>query len=267
MSTSFSRSNIKLDRKSLKKPDEFLAVLRKFFSPVVNNSRHFFIAFAAAVVLALGVFAYLKVLENKSEQAMNALYLAQKQVQLDFDAMLQSKNTNKADKSNKEAQAKENALAAAFYYESLDVNQEYSKSLALFENVQKEYSGTDAAFEAKVALGNLYQRHQQLEKALVSFNEALEQTSNRTEKAYVYFAVATVQEDLGKSEESLKTLREALLLNNEQIKGDLLLAIARNHELLKDQAKAKEVYTQVVEELKGSTYAKAAELYLGQLDR
>ena len=117
-----------------------------------------------------------------------------------------------------------------------------------------------------MALGQLYAQHGQPEKATPWFQKGLDAASNSFDKAMAQAALGYINEKIGKHSDALALFEKALNQGEATLKGDLLMAIARCHEGLKDGAKARATYDQIIKQLPNTEYAKNAQLYKDMLE-
>ena len=150
-------------------------------------------------------------------------------------------------------------------FQKIDVDAKFQNSVKKLTEVQTNWNGTRSAFEARQKLGNLYFHHGEYSKSLPWFEKAFASAPNTFEKAQILSAMGYAQENLGQTDAAIQSYQKAIQLGEGSLKGDLLMAMARCYEFLKDTAKARSTYDQVLVDLPNTEYSKTAELYKGRL--
>jgi TolA-binding protein len=121
-----------------------------------------------------------------------------------------------------------------------------------------QYSGTRAAFEALLAMGALYSNHGEPAKAVSWLQKATESAPSSADRAEAYFSLGYALEGSGKYSEAVQAYQNAMSAGEPVAKADLLLAIARNQDLMGDKAKSGATYDQIIKEYPNSDQAHTA---------
>ncbi len=266
-----------INRKSLKRPDEFTSALRSFFDRFSKNSRQVTIAGGVVVACSLAFMFYLNHRADLSERATEALYSARKAQESEFKA-LALKEPVKETEDQKKAKAKSKEAAkteapteptaeqmAAAAHKVLAAAAVYPEGVKKLIGVTEEFAGTRAGFEAAIALGNLFMQHGESAEAAQWFQKAAGAAPSRFENALALYSRGVALENVGKNKEALGAFSDALNLGQEPIKGELLMAKARTHEALGEKEQAAATYKRVIEELKDTSYSRDAELKSAKL--
>lgn len=279
-------SGTQYDPSVLRGKDGFFTSLYRFFDGLGKNKG----ALAAGVgtLVLVGVIGSVIVGKNeaKSEAGKGALYAAQKAYETEMKALAgvkapapeAPKAPVDAAKDPKAAKAQEAAEKARrdedtasmkkleeLQYQKLDVDAKFPQTVQGYKSVIEKYSGTRAAYEARMALGSLYFDHGEAVKAAPVLKEAVDSAPGGLEKALSYSALGYAYENSGKPQDAAATYEKALNLGEAGIKGDLLLALARSQEAMKDTAKARSIYDRIITELPNTEVAKTAETLKAQL--
>lgn len=265
MTQTISSSTSGIDRKSLKKPDNFTVWVKKGFEPVLKNKKLLVASLIAIVLIVTIGFWYSHYLEQKEIAANNSLFEAQLTLGEEVSQIIKSRTPK-----DKPKKADPNAVdeSLKFSYEKLDVQQTYVKSFPLLEAVAQNHPGTRASFQAQYLMGQLFYQHQNYEGALAHFELAIKDAPSEIDRTFVHYAKAFALESLGKHAEAISSLRSAInsfTNNNDSLKSDILLAIARNHTALGENEKAKPIYDEILKEFPETENAKKAELLRSQL--
>jgi tetratricopeptide (TPR) repeat protein len=268
MSSTYSSASPGLDRKSLKKPDGFLAAISRFFSQIAQHTNVFIIVIA--VLIGVGIIAgyWMNHLESKSDDARNALFLAEKAIETETKALAAlEKPAVPADPKKKAAtpESPDPSALEAISYKKLDVDQKFPDAVKKLKAVDDQFSGTRAAHEARLKLATLYYDHGEFAKALPWYEKAAGSAPGNFEKALALSSVGYTYENLAKPNEAIHSYQKALNLGEGGLKGELLLGMARSYEALHDTAKARSTYDRIVTELPNTEHSKTAELYRGWL--
>ena len=258
MGSIHSSGNLGFNRKLLKRPDRFSSFFSSFFAKVSSQSNLAWVGLVS--FLGLGVLGslYMNHRDSQAQTARNALFFANQSLESELKA-LDEKAPSPAASSTPTKKAPKSILAKTLY-QPLNVEAQFPEALKKLKNVEREFSGTAVAFEARLQLANLYYDHGHSAEAQVWYEKALQSAPRGFEKAAIRSALGYTQEALGKPTEALDSFQKALQLGDENLKGDLLLSVARNYEALQDSANARSTYEKILNELPDTEYAKSAEL-------
>jgi tetratricopeptide (TPR) repeat protein len=271
MSTTLS-NGAGLDRKALKRPDDFTAALTQFFTALSKRPK-VLLGIALAVVGASGVaVAVMNQQESKASAGRDALFEAHRTLENQLKALAEAEKPAPAKDAKAAKDAKEakdaKALPAdpeSIAFKKLDVDAQLGDSVKQLTAVSERYSGTRPGFEASLDLGDLYLRHGDPGKALGWYEKATRSAPDRLGKALAWSSLGYAQESSGKLNEALQSFEKALSSGEKSVQGDVLLAIARSHEGLNDSAKARSTYDKIVAQLPNTDYARQAESYRSEL--
>lgn len=250
-----------IDRKSLKRPDEFMKALGQIFEGLAQRPKLilFLLGFLATGV-ALG-FWLTQQRDEKLDAARDALYTASQSLEKERAQLREGSGAN-SKKSEKAAPSKEEVNVD---YQKIDVDARFKKSIPLLQEVAHQFEKTRPGFDAMVLLGELYFNHGQPEKAKEWFEKSEKAAPGNFEKAEAIFSIGHSYEKMGQTQEALQSYERASLQGQAVLKGELLLAIARCYEKMKDLEKAKTTYERIISEMGDSPHAETAKQFLSLL--
>lgn len=205
---------------------------------------------------------------SQAEKANNALYQAKKSVEKDllaFGATVPEIKTEmeKAPKEVAKIQAVMEKLSTGTI--AIDVPVVYSQSFKALQKVAEDFPGTRAAFESLMGIADLYTQAQKPADAAPWYEKAIKSAPGRMDEAMAWIGLGYAYENSKKYKEAVDAFERSILKGDPVVKGDVLLAIARCHELSKDTAKAKSTYDKILTDLPNTEYAKSAEYFKKQL--
>lgn len=149
-----------------------------------------------------------------------------------------------------EAQTKAHVLVATKKYD--EAEQAYSSLL-------QKYSGSRAAFEAELQIGDLWMDAGAYDKAVEHYQKAAEITKDKFSQIMAKYSLGIAWESAGKYQEAVTSYDDALLTKGSDfLQPELLMAKARCHEQLNQFAKAIEVYKNVQSKFATKTYYSGA---------
>lgn len=243
--------------------DEFQRKVKPFFEKLEGYSRPLIIGFGLFLAVGIGVVLWLDHSKQGEEQAQAALYQAQKVVETEvkayFEKNLPPIPEHKADaKQPEQPDPKRIEQAQELEFRKLDVDGTFAKSVTALKETAEKHRGTHAAFEAKMLLATLYFQHQALDSAKKTFSEAVEWAPNDSERSQAQVGLSSTLESLGEYDPSLKALDEALRKAPEGLKGEILLAKARNLNASGKKEDAKAVYNQIEKDFANTAMAEQA---------
>ncbi len=214
-----------------------------------------------AVIVIAAVFVGIRnQKEAKAQAASNALFHAQKSYETEMKAFAGS--VAAAEKKAAPAPSPEAVL-----FTKTDVDAKFPETLKNYKIVIDQYSGTRAAFESLLAMGSLYSNHGEAAKAVSWLQKATESAPSAADRVEAYYGLGYALESSGKYAEAIQAYEKAqssASAGEPVSKGDLLLAIARNQELMGDKAKARETYDQIIKQAPNSEQAHTAETLKAQ---
>lgn len=264
MSTTAAHSSSHLNRKDLKRPDFVLAQLKTLFDRLSKNRRFIWAAAAGALVL-VGLLALLSSRsEAKNEKARSAFYLAQTSMLKELKALAEAKAAPATPKKDAKKPAQPIASLESVEFETFDVDAKLPETVKKLREIDTTFGSERAAFEARLELANLYLKHGDVTKAMPWAERALGSAPSRSDKAMVNAVLASAFETQEKWQDALQHYQRAAD-GEASIKAEMLLSIARCHRSLKDGAKAKAVYDQIVSQFPNTESARQAEALKAEL--
>jgi tetratricopeptide (TPR) repeat protein len=221
------------------------------------------------VIITGAVVAYINIQDTHSAAANNLLYEARKSLEDEEKTFAAASApaipaaTTPPATPNAKAPAKPAAPAAAnpeaVAFKKIDVSSKFPESLKKYKAVIDQFPGAQAAFESRMALGTLYFNHGDPAAAMSWFQQASDQAPRTTDRAAALQSVGYSLENQGKATEALQVYQKALDQGDTTIRGDLLLGMGRCYEILKDPAKARAAYDQVISQLPNTDASKSAQ--------
>jgi tetratricopeptide (TPR) repeat protein len=273
MPSSVSTSSPRINRKALKRPDEFMQVVTEFFNQLEDHTGAVFAILAVFFVVGLGYAFYKGHAKSTAAKASNLLFVARAELNDQYLAIAKADapapkatETKSKDTKAKDAKTQDPQVdPTTAEFKKLDVDATFGDAINKFKNVIDQYSSTRAAFEARLALGDLYYNHGEAAKSLTWYEAAAKSAPTQFEKALALYSLGYGYENSGKLKEAVSAYDRALSENEPSLKGDLLLAKARSYELSKDTKQAKATYEQILSQLPNTDTAHKAELLKAQL--
>lgn len=269
-----STTSTHIDRKALKQQDEFYKSTKSFFDLMAENSKAVAVIAGILVLLAAAWAAYSSVRAGKEDEARSALFKARQTLEKELlviaekepKAAVDAKADKKAaDQKSKDAPAAK-ATAEDVAYKKLDVDQALPEGKKALLAVAEKHSGTRSAFEARLALGDLYYDHGQSALAIPHYEAASQAAPRGFEKAMAFYSLGYANENAGKFGDAAMAFDRALSLGEASLRAELLLALGRVHGLNKNAAEAKKALDKVTSEFPTSDQAKVAELLKSRVE-
>lgn len=235
------------------------------------------IALGVVFLAALAGSYWMSHRNNRAALARDALFTAQQSVQKELKTIAEAKQASEPAKASAKDAAKNNkdkkdptkapaaATAESVAHLKLDVDAKLGESVKKLKAVANDFGGTRPAYDAQLALGDLYSNHGEPAKAVSWYKAAVDSAPSSFDKAMTLQALGVAHENAGQLAEARAAYDKALNLGDMGFKGDLLLAIARTHENAQDTAKARSTYDQIITQLPNSEHAKSAEILKAQL--
>jgi TolA-binding protein len=268
MSSSATTSSTELDRKALRRPDDFAQAVRKFFDAVAANAGTTLTVLGILFIVGLASAIYMNHRADRAAHGREALFKANQALETSLKAMLPAAPVVK--KGDDKAQAAADAEAAknleALQYKKLDVDAQLGPVVKQYEAVIAQYPGSRAAYDARLALGDLYYQHGQAEKSLPWFQGAADAAPNGFEKTLALTALGYSYESAGKPGDAMTAYEKAISQGEAGLKGDLLLALARAQALSGKKDQARNTYDQILSQLPNTEQSKQAETLKARLD-
>lgn len=258
--------------KSIRKPDEFFRVTRKFFAELSRHTQGLVALLVGVVILSAAAAFYSNFKEKKSVEGQDALYHAKKSLETQYSVWTKAeiptvspdlKNSKDSKKAAPVEQTREKAKDWA--HEHFDVDAKLSGTVTQLKDVSEKYSSVRAGYESALLLGDLYLDHGDAAKALPWYQTAYSRAPRGYERAALGYTLGVTHENLGHTKESLEAYQKALNSGENALKPELLLAVARVYEATGDLVKAKNSYDEVLQSFPATEYSKTAELNKARL--
>ncbi len=263
-----------LDRKTLKKPDDFVAAGRAIFDSLAKNSTLIYLVLGALIAAGV-VFAIMTSKRSESaDRAANAYFEAQQTLEKELKEIAKAeapaapavkpKAAKDAKAGASEPETPEPGIDSVAF-KKLDVDSQLAQSVGQLKAVTEKYGSVRAAHEARMLLGTLYLTHGEPEKAISWFEQAAKQASGKFDTTTALNALGRAYEGAGKAKEAAETYEKALKQGEGSMRGELLMSMARSYELAGDSAKARSTYDQIISQLADTEYAQTAEAFKARL--
>jgi len=219
---------IKISRKKIDEPDEFVSTSSSVIDYLKNNYRNIIpvtVVVLAIAIIAFGWFYYSK---EREKEAASLLY--------------QSKQIY-----NTSQQAQRNGQS---------VEETYRLSLGKFEDIKNKYSGTSSAIESSFYMGDCYYHLREYDKAMDHYHQFLNSSSKGDYLTYFAFeGLGYCYEEKGDYQKALENFKKSMEEGDMDIKELALMNIARCYEALNDKAKALEFYQQLSDDQSNSIFS------------
>lgn len=225
-----------------KSTDAFSRWLQTFWAGILKNVK--LVLGVAAAILGLTILSVLMSGQSQKREALakDAWYLGQK------NYLEENKSVSGPDGKKAE----------------VDVNLSFSKTISAWSALIAEYPKTLAAYEARLALADLYADHGAYEKAADWFTEAADAAGNTRNRARAFLGLGFAREQMGQVTEAAAAYERAIQQGESVLHGELLLSLGRVYEKT-DVEKARSTYERVRTDLAGTDEAKTAESALARL--
>ncbi len=218
---------IKISRKKIKEPDEFVSTSSLIIDYVRKNYRNIIPVAVVALVIAIVAFGWFYYSKGREIEASSLLYQAK-----------QIYNSSQNIKNN---------------YQSIE--EKYRLSLGKFEDIKNRYSGTSSAANSSFYIGDCYYHLREYDKAIDYYKQFLNISGKSNYLRYFAF------EGLGYCYEEKRDYEKALgYFKSSMEEGDIdfkklaFIAMARCYESLNDRAKALEFYNRLSDDQSNSIF-------------
>ncbi len=152
-------------------------------------------------------------------------------------------------------QNRQERLSHEKYFSSLEVTDPEQK-LKKLEEIVKDYPRTKAAFAARVTIGHYYYQKKDFSRAVSSYQSALNKgTFPPGFKTLILGNLAYAYEQKGDLQQAAKTLSEITRGQENLLKEDSLLNLARVYQKMGKKAEAKAAYQNLLKSFPQSVYA------------
>ncbi|OFZ21728.1 MAG: hypothetical protein A2X94_15690 [Bdellovibrionales bacterium GWB1_55_8] len=266
-----SSTSHKLDRKGLRRPDQFLAFVSQLFKKFSEHRQAMLVVLAVLVTVAAVTAFWTNRQETKTASAQAALFDAQKSLgeELKKVAVELAPPVAPAPKAKAKGETAKTETPApnvnAILFTRFDVEQKLPETVKKLKKVVDEFGGTSVGYEANLLLGDLFFDHGESGKAVPWYSQAASTTSVSFHRALALQSLGYAYENDSKPAEALAAYEKALGAGAADLKGDLLLATARSHVALNDQAKARSTYDQILSQMPDTEFAKTARVLKDEL--
>ncbi len=262
-------STTDLDRKALKRPDDFVVAARRIFGNLSQYRRYLVVLGGLLVATGIGGAVYMNYRDERSAVATDRLYLAQQGLvtQLkDLAKRIAPATEQQVSAEGAQPPAEDEGLDAVAY-QKLDVDAQLGESVERFRGVIQQYPDSRAALDARLALGDLYFDHGEAGKAIQWYRAAAESAPRGLDRALALSALAYAYENAKEFKSATDGFQKALDQGEPSLKGDLMLGLARSQELAGDPVAAGKTYDKIIEQHSGTPHAKTAELQKSQIGK
>jgi tetratricopeptide (TPR) repeat protein len=196
--------------------------------------------------------------EAKAQASSNALFHAQKSYESEMKAFASSVAPAETASKDKKAAAPAPSPDTVIFKKA-DVDAKFPETIKGYKAVIDQFPGTRASFESLLALGSLYSNHGEPAKAIDWLKKATDSAPSSADRAEAYYGLGYALEGAGKYSDAIQAYQNAINSGEPVAKADILLAVARNQELMGDKAKARETYDQIIKQSPNSDQAHTAE--------
>lgn len=212
----------KLDRKSLKRPDEFLALGRKLMGKLGDQSKSLVVGGGILLLVALAAGFLMNQSSRQEMDAQNALFLAKKKMATD-------------------------------------------KSTTDLEKVVSDYSGSRAAYDAALALGDNAFSTQDFTTARKWFEKSVAEAPRAFEKALAHYSLGYALEGSKEYALAADQFNKALNQGQPALKAEVLLSMARVQAMAGKRDDARKTYDRLIAEHAKTEEADRAEALKAKL--
>lgn len=257
-------------KKSLKRPDAFLAALRKFFSSITGHARGISILVGGFVLVVAAVSGWMHVTNEKHRASLADYYVAVRTLQSERQALAPPAKADPKKGSDKNEASKElpaPASADEILFKKLDVDASFLKSLGELKTVVEKHPGTMGSFQALMAIGGLYLDHGSSEKAIEWFEKASKQAPGGESKAAAGVSKAVAFENLDRYKEAQDAYESALNQGRTLLRAEAMIGLARVQAAQGQSPAAIAQLDKVIKEYKDTAYARQAEQLKQSLEK
>ena len=233
---------IKITRKQMQQPDEFITWFDRVVDYMQTNSLQVIIALCAVVLAVAAGEGIRRYRESKAEASILALSDAIATLQ----APLQSDLNDKQILSGIKSYPTETARSA--------------EAISLLEKVSKDYPGTPQANQAQLFLAGAQFDNKNYLAAVESYNKYLQSNPNLDPavRAVALMGLASSHFNLGNFKEALDSYRQIIEVKNALNRDEALVGASRCQENLGDTDQAIAYLKQALEEYPNTVAARGA---------
>ena len=219
---------IKISRKKIDEPDEFVSTSSFVIDYVRNNYRNIIPVTVVILVIAIVAFGWFYYSKEREREA-SSLFYQSKQIY----------NTTQNTQNN---------------YQS--VEEKYRLSLGKFEDIRNNYSGTSSSIESSFYIGDCYYHLREYDKAIDYYNQFLNNSSKGDYLKYFAFeGLGYCYEEKGNYEKALENFKKSMEEGDVDIKELAFMNMARCYEALNDKANALEFYQKLSDDQSNSIFS------------
>lgn len=170
-------------------------------------------------------------------------------------------------KSKKNAQATNALYDVQVKARELSAQKKFAEAEKAFDPIFEKYSGSRAAYEAQLQIGDIWMDAGNFAEAGKRYDEAVKMASDTFSKVLAQYSVGIAKESAGQFQEAVSSYEDALKTQGSDfLRPEILMAQGRCFESLKQNDKAIAVYKSVEEKYPNRTYySGAASAYEKQL--
>lgn len=219
---------IKISRKKIDEPDEFVSTSSSVIDYLRNNYRNIIPATVVVLAIAMVAFGWFYYSKGRASEAASLLYQSK-----------QIYNTSQHAQNNDQS-----------------VEETYRLSLDKFDDIKNKYPGTSSAIESSFYIGDCYYRLREYDKAIDYYHQFLNSSSKGDYLIYFAFeGLGYCYEEKGDYEKALENFKKSIEESEMDINELALVNIARCYEALNDKAKALEFYQKLSDDQSNSIFS------------
>ncbi len=224
---------MRISKKKLKEPDEFISTAARIISWTRDNLRLILIGIMICALVALSIVFWRIRTKTREAEALNAFHLASGILMSDEDPS----------------------------------SRPYQEAMDEFERIQREYPHTDAGQLAQLQLGQGFLKSKQYDKAVETYREFLD--SNPGERLYRLFALQNLgyaYEGQGDYQNALDAFQGLVDMGENFLQPWGYLNMGRCYEKLGKREEALRNYRTFLEKFPDSTMARMVKHKIGVLE-
>ncbi|MGZ3702291.1 MAG: tetratricopeptide repeat protein [Bdellovibrionota bacterium] len=135
----------------------------------------------------------------------------------------------------------------------------FDQAEQIYSAMIDQHSGTRAAFEAELQLGDIWMDAGNYDKAVTYYQKAAAESADPFSKLLATYTIGIAKESAGKFDEAVKSYEDALAINGSDfLRPEVLMAQARCLEALNQGKKAIEIYKTVEDKYASRAYYSGA---------
>jgi len=152
-----------MDRKELKRPDQFTTSITRFFGELAKNRKAVAVVALAVILGSAVAMLFISRKQADGQKAHDELFLANDAVDKRLEALSKAATDAAADSSTTQTKKpgakkvppkpEKSIDSEQFAFKKLNVDQEFADAVQKYKAVIEKFGSTRAAFEARTALG------------------------------------------------------------------------------------------------------------------